>query len=360
MGKSWQSTLWPARTVRDSGGMTNSSTNSFAVPNSPGSPHSPAAPAVTVRNMSRAYTTGRQWFPGAAQRFLAVDDVSFTVQHQEIFGLLGTNGAGKTTTLEVLEGLNAPTEGTVEVFGRDPLKDRELVRPAMGIMLQSGGLPRELTVRETMTMWRGTCTHPRPAEDVLHDVDLVHRADVRVGSLSGGEQRRLDLACALVGDPELLFLDEPTTGLDPESRHRTWELLRRLNQGGLTMMITTHYMEEAEALCDRVAIMDGGKIHISGTVAELKSTVPAQITFACAPDALDQLVQGVRASGIVHSGQQVTISTTALQEDALTILSNAQRLGIALPNFAARPASLDQVFMQIAGEDVSAPPAKSA
>ncbi|MGP5660210.1 ABC transporter ATP-binding protein [Corynebacterium falsenii] len=299
--------------------------------------------------MSRAYVTKKGLIPGTGKQFFAAADVNVTVHRGEVFGLLGTNGAGKTTTLEVLEGLNSPTEGSVEILGRDPLKDRAAVRPEMGIMLQSGGLPRELTVTETLTMWRGTCTHPRSVDEVLRDVDLLHRADVRVGSLSGGEQRRLDLACALVGNPQLLFLDEPTTGLDPESRHRTWELLRSLKQDGLTMIITTHYMEEAEALCDRIAIMDAGRIHVSGTVAELKRSVPAQITFECKPEELNRLVQGLQGNGIVRNGCRVEISTTTLQEDAFTVLSNARNHRIAMQNFAAQPASLDQVFMQIAG-----------
>ena len=211
--------------------------------------------------------------------FTAVDEISLTVAPGEVYGLLGTNGAGKTSTLEVMEGLARPSDGQVRVLGHDPAADRAQVRPHTGIMLQHGGLPQALTVAETMAMWAGTCSAPLPIDDVLRRVQLDHRRDVKVGSLSGGEQRRLDLACALVGNPSLLFLDEPTTGLDPESRRRVWELLRELNSAGVTMVLTTHYLEEAEYLCDRIAIMHRGRIDIEGTPAQLADTVPSEISF---------------------------------------------------------------------------------
>ncbi|WP_040357615.1 ABC transporter ATP-binding protein [Corynebacterium ciconiae] len=312
--------------------------------------HSPTSePIVQVCGLRRSYRTSSRSPLSRGEEFVAVKDVSFDIHSGEVFGLLGTNGAGKTTTLSVLEGLNSPTAGTVRVFGLDPRTDRAKVRPRVGIMLQSGGLPHELTVAETLRMWRGTCSTPRPTAAVLGDVDLQHRADTRVRSLSGGEQRRLDLACALIGDPQLLFLDEPTTGLDPESRQRTWQLLQRLNANGMAMVLTTHYLEEAEALCDRIAIMHRGEIHLHGSLSDLVATVPSTIRFTCAPEHTPVLIDGIRGTSTTH-GSEVRIETTHLEEDAYTVLSHAHQQHLGVQDFTAQPASLHQVFMQIAGD----------
>ncbi len=300
--------------------------------------------AIEVTNLRRNYG-----------EFTAVDGVSLEVAHGEVYGLLGTNGAGKTSTLEILEGLAHPTAGKVRVLGLDPLAQRAQVRPHTGIMLQSGGLPQTLTVTETLTMWAGTCSTPLPVDAVLGDVDLQDRRDVKVGSLSGGEQRRLDLACALVGDPSALFLDEPTTGLDPESRRRVWELLQRLKDNGVTIVLTTHYLEEAERLCDRIAIMHRGRIELEGTIAQLANTVAAEIEFTLAADAppppelpgtttrrpSDRETGGTR-------GTRVTIATTQLQNDTFAILHWAHEHNVTLGQFAARSASLEQVFHRVA------------
>src|ERR1022692_1053659 len=205
---------------------------------------------ITVRDLRRRYGSK------GGHGFDAVRGVSFSVRRGELFALLGTNGAGKTSTMEVLEGLVPPAQGSVRVLGRDPFRERALVRRRMGIMLQEGGFPSDLTVAETGRMWAGTLSAPRPVAEALELVDLGHRASVAVRSLSGGERRRLGLAMAILGCPEVLFLDEPTTGLDPESRHRTWLLIRELLAAGTTVLLTTHYLEEAEELADRLAIMD--------------------------------------------------------------------------------------------------------
>ena len=289
-------------------------------------------PTVEVRSLSREY--------GA---FQAVKQVSFRVHCGEVFGLLGTNGAGKTSTLEVLEGLAPASSGIVRIFGKDPHKDKADVRPQMGIMLQAGGLPTQLTVKETIIMWQGTCSNPVEHEQILTEVELIHRLDVKVGNLSGGEQRRLDLACALIGNPQLLFLDEPTTGLDPESRRNVWALLQRLKRRGVTMILTTHYLEEAELLCNRIAIMHEGSIACSGTLSEIVKTVPGEIkiTTPQAPPTLSGTV-------VASNGHQHTISTKSLPQDTLTILEWARDNNLNIENFAARPASLETVFMGIA------------
>lgn len=296
--------------------------------------------AIEVRNLTRTYGRG-------AKAYTAVRDSTFSVRGGEVYGLLGTNGAGKTSTLELIEGLAEPTSGEVTVLGRNPVRDRADLRPELGIMLQSGGLPSQLTVEETMRMWHGTCSTPRPVAEVLADVDLTHRGGVKVGSLSGGEQRRLDLACALLGDPSVLFLDEPTTGLDPESRRNVWNLLKALKQRGVSMVLTTHYLEEAELLADRIAIMHESEIALEGTLNELVSNAGSVIRFELGPNypPLPEL-PGTSTS---RDGRQVEITTGELQSDTHRVLTWAAENNLDLPGFAARPASLETVFMDIAG-----------
>lgn len=295
---------------------------------------------IEVDNLQRRYG-----------EFTAVDGISLHVARGEVYGLLGTNGAGKTSTLEILEGLAAPSAGEVRVLGMDPVADRARVRPHTGIMLQSGGLPRALSVEETLTMWAGTCTAPLPIDDVLADVQLTHKREVTVGALSGGEQRRLDLACALLGSPDVVFLDEPTTGLDPESRRRVWELLRGLKDRGVTIVLTTHYLEEAEFLCDRIAIMHGGRIEVEGTTTELASTVPSTIEFvlhSTSAPALPNLPGALVHSTDISEGTKVSVHTSRLQDDASAILQWARERNLELAQFVAQPANLERVFHGVA------------
>ncbi|TVX78753.1 ABC transporter ATP-binding protein [Corynebacterium sp. NML180780] len=295
---------------------------------------------IEVDNLQRRYG-----------EFTAVDGISLHVARGEVYGLLGTNGAGKTSTLEILEGLAAPSAGEVRVLGMDPVADRVRLRPHTGIMLQSGGLPRALSVEETLTMWAGTCTAPLPIDDVLADVQLTHKREVTVGALSGGEQRRLDLACALLGSPDVVFLDEPTTGLDPESRRRVWELLRGLKDRGVTIVLTTHYLEEAEFLCDRIAIMHGGRIEVEGTTTELTSTVPSTIEFvlhSTSAPALPNLPGALVRSTDISEGTKVSVHTSRLQDDASAILQWARERNLELAQFVAQPANLERVFHGVA------------
>lgn len=291
---------------------------------------------LQVSDVTRSYGKG-------TKTFWAVKGLDFRVFRGDVFGLLGTNGAGKTSTLEILEGLTPATSGKVKVFGRDPFDDRALIRPKMGIMLQSGGLPSQLTVEETIKMWQGTCSNPRDPEEILADVELLHRLDVRVGALSGGEQRRLDLGCALLGNPELLFLDEPTTGLDPESRRNVWDLLLRLKKQGVTMVLTTHYLEEAETLCDRIAIMNEGTVARQGTLSELVNSVSAEITVSSV-----HTPPRLPGTTITTEQKSHTIYTKQLPQDTLAVLEWARKNQLELEYFSARPASLETVFMSIA------------
>jgi ABC-2 type transport system ATP-binding protein len=300
-----------------------------------------AAPVVEVASLTRRY--------GGADGYTAVRGVSFQVERGELFALLGTNGAGKTSTLELVEGLERPSGGDVRVLGRDPWADRPAVRPRIGIMLQEGGFPPDLTVAETLAMWGGTLTRPRPVGEVLTLVAMDHRAGVRVKQLSGGERRRLDLALAVVGRPEVLFLDEPTTGLDPESRRQTWRLVRDLLLDGVTVVLTTHYLEEAEELADRLAIMHRGEIVTTGSVAEVVAAYPARIRFAL-PDGVHR-ADLPPIGGMAGAGRSVTIHTAALQQTLTVLLAWAADRGVALGELDARSASLEEAFLAIAGAD---------
>ncbi|MFD4241234.1 ABC transporter ATP-binding protein [Streptomyces sp. NPDC058525] len=291
---------------------------------------------IDVEGLRRGYAGG----------FEAVRGVSFSVARGEVFALLGTNGAGKTSTVELLEGLDAPSGGRVRVFGLDPYARRAEVRPRTGVMLQEGGFPSDLSVTETVRMWGGVTTGARPAAEVLDLVGLGARASVRVKQLSGGERRRLDLALALLGRPEVLFLDEPTTGMDPEGRRDTWALVRELRDRGTTVVLTTHYLEEAEELADRLAILHEGELVLSGTPAEVTATRPARIRFTL-PDG----VPAARLPLSLHAaayGQRVEIRTGRLQESLTELLRWAHDSGVSLDRLDARSGSLEEAFLDIA------------
>src|SRR5215472_3855966 len=199
----------------------------------------------------------------------AVDGLDLEVRTGECFGLLGPNGAGKTTTIEILEGLTKPDEGEVVILGRRWGSQERELRERLGVSLQESRLTEKLTVYETLALFRSFYARGRDPERLLEDLSLEEKRDARVGKLSGGQRQRLAVACALAGDPELLFLDEPTTGLDPQSRRELWDHVEAFRAAGRTVLLTAHYMEEAERLCDRVAIVDHGKIISHGTPAEL-------------------------------------------------------------------------------------------
>ncbi|MFD9290588.1 ABC transporter ATP-binding protein [Streptomyces sp. NPDC060030] len=283
--------------------------------------------------------------------FDAVRGIDFTVARGELFALLGTNGAGKTSTLELLEGQATPTGGSVRVLGYDPYRDRSAVRHRIGVMLQEGGFPPELTVLETVRMWAGCTSGARPADEALELTNLSDRRKVRVKQLSGGERRRLDLSLALLGRPEVLFLDEPTTGLDAQSRRDTWELIRELKLQGTTVLLTTHYLEEAEQLADRLAIMHQGLIATTGRVADVVAERPARISFQLPEDRLLGELPPLPAMGVTRHetvGGTVRLETRDLQRTATELLTWAHHTGVTLHGLDARSASLEEAFMEIA------------
>lgn len=292
---------------------------------------------------------------GGADGFEAVRGVSFDVRRGELFALLGTNGAGKTSTMELVAGFSRPHAGEVRVLGHDPHRERPAVRPRLGIMLQEGGFPPDLTVAETAAMWAGTLSNPRPAAEALELVDLSNRAGVRVRQLSGGERRRLDLALAVLGRPAVLLLDEPTTGLDPESRRNAWRMIRNLLADGVTVLLTTHYLQEAQELADRLAIMHEGVVVAAGTPTEIVAGHPARISFRLpfdlSPDALPQLPGARPQEDAAEPGRPLTIRTDALQDTLTELLTWARRHEIELAGLEARPASLEEAFLAVADHD---------
>ena len=295
-------------------------------------------PAVRVRGLRRTYGQGHDAYE-------AVRGVDLDVPAGSITALLGTNGAGKTSTLEVIEGLAAATAGEVSVLGLHPVADRAAIRRRTGVLLQRSGFSGDLTVRETLRQWAGTLTNPRPVDEMLTLLSLEDRADVRMLALSGGETRRVDLAGALMGDPELVILDEPTTGLDPESRREVWRLIDGLRERGATVLITTHYLEEAETLADRLEIMHAGQIVRSGTPTEIAKGHPSTISFAPRPDVPEDLL-GVRR--VIHEHNRTTLETTALQDSLTELMAWAADNEVRLDDLEARSPSLESVFLAIA------------
>jgi ABC-2 type transport system ATP-binding protein len=221
-------------------------------------PAQASSAAIEVRGLTKSY--------GSVQ---AVRGIDLFVERGQIFALLGPNGAGKTTTVEILEGYRPRDSGTVEVLGWDPARQRQRLKSQVGIVLQSSGMDRYLTVAETIAMYAGFYPHPRPVDEVIELVGLKGKRDARVLKLSGGQQRRLDVAIALAGDPGLLFLDEPTTGFDPSARHEAWDVIKNLAALGKTVLLTTHYMDEAQYLADKVAVISNGRIVAEGPPATI-------------------------------------------------------------------------------------------
>lgn len=300
---------------------------------------------IHVHDVWRRYGRGKS-------AFNAVRGVSFTVQPGRLFALLGTNGAGKTSTVELLEGLAAPHRGHIRLFGGlDPIADRARIRPRTGAMLQEGGFISHLTVRESVEMWAELTSRARPVAKALELAGLSRRAEVMVQNLSGGEKRRLDLAVATLSQPDILFLDEPTAGMDAEGRHATWRLIRQLQEQGSTILLTTHYLEEAESLADRLAIMHRGRIAASGTVSEIVADHPSTLSFGL-PERWS--VEDLPLSGTAEGRNgRVTVTTAQLQKDAARLLGWAEEHAVELDRFTARPASLEEAFISIANSDTS-------
>ena len=277
--------------------------------------------------------------------FEAVRGVDITVAPGELFALLGTNGAGKTSTMDLLQGVAAPTAGTVHIAGLDPYTHRRQLRPHMGIVLQNAGFSGDLTVAETTHMWAGTMAAPRPVDEALELVDIRGRSTVAVQSLSGGERRRLDLALAIMGRPSILFLDEPTTGLDVASRREFWSEIRGFLGGKRTVVLTTHYLEEADALADRVVVIDRGRVVVEGTPAEIKRRAAGRRVRAVT--SLD-LARISSLPGVAQA-QRIGAATSILTSEAESVVRQLLQLDEHLTDLEVTGAGLEEAFLALTG-----------
>jgi ABC-2 type transport system ATP-binding protein len=296
--------------------------------------------AIVVNGLTRAY--------GPVQ---AVNELSFTVEAKEVFALLGPNGAGKTTTVEILEGHRGRDAGQVEVLGFDPATGGRDFRERIGIVLQSAGFEEDFTVRELVRLQASLYPRRHDPDELITLVELADKRNSRVKALSGGQRRRLDLALGLAGAPELLFLDEPTTGFDPAARHRAWELIERLRELGTTILLTTHYLEEAERLADRVAVLLAGRLVASSSPQALRAEahLPSIISFRMpsglalidlphlsAPARLDDQTASVRSHHALADTRQLTTWAAGAQLD--------------LADFAVEPPTLEDAYLTLTGE----------
>ncbi len=312
--------------------------------------------AIRCTDLHKQYDAGKR-APVDALRGLELE-----VQTGECFGLLGPNGAGKTTTVEILEGLLQPTSGTVEVLGmRWGVSDRAL-RERIGISLQETRLADKLSVRETLRLFRGFYSRGRDPNEAMEAVSLTDKADAWVVKLSGGQRQRLAVACALVGDPELLFLDEPTTGLDPQSRRELWDIIRTQRGRGRTTLITTHYMDEAERLCDRVAVVDYGKVIALGSPRELIARLGGEHIIEFAVNGFDparvlgpDVFRGVPTANdarLEADGFALTVTQPHVAIPGLLSVLQTERLELA--RLTTRHVSLEDVFVSLTGRHLSA------
>ena len=279
----------------------------------------------------------------------AVDGLSFEVATGEIFALLGPNGAGKTTTLEVLEGHLPPTSGTVRVLGVDPLRGGRRHRDRVGIVLQSGGMDGELTVAEILRLYAGFYTRPRSMRETTALVGLADKERARVRTLSGGQQRRLDLALALVGDPEVLFLDEPTTGFDPDARHQAWEMVSALRALGKTVLLTSHYMDEVQVLADRVAVISKGKLVAQSTPSRLggRDLGEAVVRFGVPYPGWESELPAGPWGPVECRGAEVCLRTDRPTEAVWTLSRWAVERGEELVGLTVARPSLEEAYLQL-------------
>jgi ABC-2 type transport system ATP-binding protein len=300
--------------------------------------------AIVVENFCKSYGSNR-----------VVNHLHFIVRRGEIFALLGPNGAGKTTTVETLEGYRKPDEGTVRVLGLDPIGQARELKPRIGVMLQQDGLYQALTAREVLQLYAGYYEHPQNIATLIERVGLSSAAKTRCRRLSGGQKRRLALAVALVGHPELIFMDEPTAGMDPQARLTTWEIVRDLQQQGVTILLTTHLMDEAERLADRIAIIDHGQLIALDTPGNLTGTQNANVVRFVAPAGLD--CTQLAALPSAHKAEELRPGSYLLETDAVPTLlveltSWLRDSHITLSELRVGHGSLEDLFLRLTGSAV--------
>jgi ABC-2 type transport system ATP-binding protein len=309
-------------------------------------PDNTAPAALAVRGLRKAYGD-----------VVAVEALDLEVRSGECFGLLGPNGAGKTTTIEICEGLNTPDAGTVEVLGTTWAKGGNALRSRLGIQLQETQLSEKLTVVETVRLFRSFYSAGRTVDETIDLVELGEKRNARVGTLSGGQKQRLAVACALVGDPDLLFLDEPTTGLDPQSRRQLWDIIDNFRKEGGTTVLTTHYMDEAERLCDRVAIVDHGRVIALGTPRELIASLGAGHVVEFGVDGAREIEEsallglaGVKSAR--RAGGSWALQVGAAHETIPLLLDTLEARGMPLTQLSTHSPTLEDVFVTLTGRSL--------
>jgi ABC-2 type transport system ATP-binding protein len=306
----------------------------------------PEPPALSCRGLVKRYGD-----------VVALDGLDLEVRRGECFGMLGPNGAGKTTTVEICEGLNVADEGDVVVLG-ERWRDGGLgLRSRLGVQLQETKFPDKLTVREVLTLFRSFYPRGPAVEETLSLVTLQEKADARVVTLSGGQKQRLSLACALVGDPELLFLDEPTTGLDPQSRRQAWEIVEALQARGRTVLLTTHYMEEAARLCNRVAIVDHGRVIALGTPKELVASLGAEHVVEFAVEDNERIDEAALAGlpsveGVARDGSLWHLTVRQVHRAVPALLAVLSAEGLQPSHLTTHHATLEDVFVSLTGRSL--------
>lgn len=306
--------------------------------------HDGAEVMVDVRNLVKSY-----------HYKTVVNNVTFAARKAEIFGVLGPNGAGKTTTLEMIEGIRTPDSGTAILAGLDVRRQKSAVQRVIGVQLQATTLFPELTLLETLKFFASLYPKALDPRQLLSDVALEEKARAYPQELSGGQRQRLALAIALVNDPQVLFLDEPTAGLDPQSRRMLWDIVLRLREQGKTILLTTHFMDEAQLLCDRIAIMDNGQIIALDTAARLIGRLGAQATLDCRLDgrATKGDIEGLDGvTGVRQANERYIIYTNAMQSTLVALLAYTGAKGITLADLQVRVPTLEDVFLELTGREL--------
>ena len=298
---------------------------------------------IDVRNLVKSYN-----------HKTAVNNVSFAIKQGEIFGVLGPNGAGKTTTLEMIEGIRTPDSGTAILAGLDIRRQKRAVQRIIGVQLQATALFPELTLLETLRFFSSIYPKGMDPRQLLSEVRLEEKARDHPQNLSGGQRQRLALALALVNDPKVIFLDEPTAGLDPQSRRMLWDIVLKLREQGKTILITTHYMDEAQILCDRIAIMDGGQIIALDSSAGLINRLGAQATIDCRLDGKatsSDIRELPGVTGVRHANERFMVYTTAMQPTLEALLTYAAQRSIPMTDLQVRTPTLEDVFLDLTGRE---------
>lgn len=318
------------------------------------------SPAVSCHGLRKVYDGRHGLFRKRSPPVVAVDGLDLDIQRGECFGLLGPNGSGKTTTVEMLEGLLPPTEGDIALLGRSWNTHESDLRERVGVALQETHLPEKLTVEELLVLFRSFYRRPRPLDDLLAEVELLEKRKAWVGKLSGGQRQRLAIACAMVGEPDVLFLDEPTTGLDPQSRRQVWGLVAAYRARGGTVVLTTHYMEEAERLCDRVGIVERGRMVRVGSPAALIAALPGDHIIELELEPGTGAVLGREELLALPTVAEAHLSAEGVWSLAVSRSEHATSAALALvaskggrlARLGTRKASLEDVFVALTGRQL--------